>query len=75
MLANEPFVKVLRKLETFVFVNNNLWGKLVSSLDSPTAFDETSRITWVPFFIPQFDLLSCELDNFTFKVLYWVVLY
>ena len=24
----------------------------------------------VPFFIPDFNLLSCELDNFAFKVLY-----
>ena len=27
------------------------------------------------FSIPDFNLLSCELDNFTFKVLYWVALY
>ena len=26
--------------------------------------------TSVPFFIPDFGLLSCELDNFMFKVLY-----
>ena len=24
----------------------------------------------VPFFIPDFDLLICKLDNFTFKALY-----
>ena len=24
----------------------------------------------VPVFIPEFNLFNCELDNFTFKVLY-----
>ena len=28
------------------------------------------KVTLVPFFIPDFNLLSCELDNFTFKQLY-----
>ena len=29
----------------------------------------------VPFFIPDFNLLSCELYKFRFKMLYWVMLY
>ena len=33
-------------------------------------FDESSKLTSVPCFIPDFNLLSCELDNFAFKVLY-----
>ena len=28
------------------------------------------KVTLGAFFIPDFNLLSCELDNFTFKVLY-----
>ena len=51
---------------TCVLVNNNLCEKLVSSLELPTTFDERFKVTLVPFFIPEFTLLSCELDNFTF---------
>ena len=29
----------------------------------------------VPVFIVDFNLLGCKLDNFTFKVLCWVILY
>ena len=35
-----------------------------------TTFDEFFKVTSVPFFIPDFSLLSCELalkQNFTFK--------
>ena len=48
----------------------NLYAKLVSSLHSPNAFDQRFRVTLVSCFIPDFNLLSCELGNFTFKVLY-----
>ena len=56
--------KALRSFETCVLVNNNLCVKLFSSLESPTTHEEIFRITSVPFFIPDFNLLSCELDNF-----------
>ena len=29
----------------------------------------------VPLFLADFSLLSCELDNFMFEVLRWVILY
>ena len=74
-LAEELFAKVLRSFENYVLVNNNLWGKLFSLLESPTTFDEILKVTSVPFFIPDFKLFSSELDNFMFKVLYWVILY
>ena len=48
---------------------------LVSSLEFPIKFVEKFKVTSVPFFIPDFDLLSCKLDNFTFNVLYWVIFY
>ena len=51
-------------------VKNNPCGKLFSSLESPTTFDEIFKVNLVSFFIPDFHLLSCELDNFTFKMLY-----
>ena len=38
-------------------------------------FDERYKVTSVPFCIPDFNLLSCEFDNVTFKVLFWVILY
>ena len=38
MLADEPFVKNLQSLETFVLVNNS--KKLFSSLESPKACEE-----------------------------------
>ena len=64
ILADELFVKALWSLETFVLVNNNLCRKI------PTIFDESSKVTSVWFFIPDFIFLIFELDNVTFKVLY-----
>ena len=75
ILADELFAKALGSIETCVLVNNSLCGKFVSSLELPATFDERFKIISVPFFIPGFNLLSCELDNFTFKVFYWVILY
>ena len=64
-------MKHLQKLETCVLVNNNLCGKLFSSLESlATTFDESLKVTSVAFFIPDFNLLSRELDNFNLKMLY-----
>ena len=54
ILADELFAKALRSLETCVLVNNYLRGKLFSSLESPTTFDEIFfNVTSVPFFIPD----------------------
>ena len=75
ILAYEPFAKALWSFETCVLVNNNLCGKLFSSLESPAIFDGRFKVTFVPFFIVVFNLLSCELDNFTFNMLYWVISY
>ena len=55
ILAKKPFEKALRSFETFVLVNNNLYGKLFSSLESPTTFDESFKVTSVPFFSPDFN--------------------
>ena len=75
ILFEELFLKALWSLETCVLVHNNLWGKLFLSLEAPTTFDEIFKVTSVPIFIRNLNLLSCELDNFTFKMLYWVILY
>ena len=71
ILADEFFGKALRSLETCLSVNNNLCEKLVWSLESIINFNEKFKVTSVTLFIPDFNLLSCELDNFTFKLLYW----
>ena len=59
----------LQKLVTCVLINNNLCGKLFSSL-KPATFHDCFKVISVPFFIADFNLLSCELDNPTFKMLY-----
>ena len=75
MSADKPFPKALQRFETYVLVNNNLCRKLFSLLEPPIIFDQILKATSVPFFIIVFNLLICELDNFTFKVLYKVTLY
>ena len=70
ILADEPFAKALRSLETSVLVNNNLREKLFSSLKSKTTFDKRFKVTSVPVLVLDWNLLSFKLDNFTFKVLY-----
>ena len=66
-LAEELLAKALRSFETCVLVNNNLCTKLFSTLESPTCWWKfQSCLTTI--FIPDFNLLSRELDNFTFKV-------
>ena len=54
ILADEPLAKALRIFEACVLVKNNLFAKLVSWLESTTAFDESFRVTWVSFFYPEF---------------------
>ena len=69
------FAKALRSLETCALVINNLWGKIFSPLESPAKFYDIFKVISETFFVPGFVLLICELDNFTFKVLYRVILY
>ena len=38
-------------------INNNLCGKLISTLESSITFDERFKVTSVPFFIPDFKSL------------------
>ena len=67
ILVDEPFAKALRSLETCVLVNNNVCEKLISSLESSTTFDESFKVASVPFWIPDFNLISCELENLPVK--------
>ena len=68
--AYELFVKALQSYENYLLVNNNPCRKLFLLLDSPTTFKKMCKVTSVPFFIAHFNLLSFELVNLTFKVLY-----
>ena len=61
LLADKPFAKALRNLKICVLVKNNFCGKLVSSLEPPTTFDQSFKVTSVRFFIPDFNLLICKL--------------
>ena len=56
-----------------LLVNSNCWGKSASL--SPIIFDDNLKTTLVSVFIADFNLLSCEFDNFTFKLLYCAILY
>ena len=67
ILVDKPFAKALPIFETFVLANNSLYRELVSSIKFPIKFDEKLKVASVLFFIPDFSLLSCELDSFTFK--------
>ena len=51
ILADEPFVKALRSLETYALLYNNLHGKLVSLLELPITFDESFKVTSVSHFL------------------------
>ena len=73
MLADESFTKAVQISKTCVLVNNNLWGK-VSSIESTTTFGKSFKATWVPCFVSYFNFLSCKLENFTFKLLNYVIL-
>ena len=73
--TDEWFAKALWIFKTCLSFNNNLWGKFVSSLESPITFDVNLKTTSVSFFIADFNLLSYEFDSFTFKLLYCVILY
>ena len=73
ILADELFAKVLRIFETCALVSNNWWGKSTSL--SPIIFDDNINTTPASFFIADLNLLSCEFDNFKFKLLYYVILY
>ena len=53
ILAEELFRKALQRFETCVLINNNLCGKLFSSLESPTTFDEVFKVSLVEVFLLQ----------------------
>ena len=76
LLAVESFARGLQSFETCVLGNNNLYVKVFLSLESPTTFDESFKLSSVSFFDPDFSLLRYRLDNlYQFLVLYGFILY
>ena len=67
ILGDEPFAKALRILEPCVLVNNRLYGKLFWSFELPATFDESFKVTSVPFFILGFNSWSWELTTLCLK--------
>ena len=51
ILADGPLVKAFPIFQITVWVNNNLCGKLVSSLELSIKFDERFKVTSVPFLL------------------------
>ena len=75
ILGNQVFDNFISAEKLFEKALGSIGTCAFSLLESPTAFDESFRVTLVPFFIPYFNLLSCKLENFTFQVLGWVILF
>ena len=74
VLSDELLRKGFQSVETCLSVTNTLCGKLVSSLVSSITNDESFKLTLILRFIPDFNLISYKLVNFTFKLLYQVIL-
>ena len=59
----------------FICKSFTKFQNLESFLELQSRFDKIFKVTSVLFFVLYFNLLSCELANFTFEVLYWVILH
>ena len=66
-----PVARVTEGWNKKICMNRTLFSSLVSQ----TTFDENFKVTSVLVFLPDFNFWSCEFDNFTLKVLHWVILY
>ena len=75
ILADKLSVKVLRRFATYVLASNSLYEKLLSSLEILIILDDNLRATPVSYFVADFSSLSSKSDNFTFTLLYWVILH
>ena len=60
-LADYLFLKALKRLTTFLFVNDNLWGKLAFSSH------------FAAYFVVDFNLFICESDNFTVVLSHFIL--
>lgn len=73
-LIAEMIAKRWQILEIFLFVNDSLWRKLVSSL--PIIFIDSPKVFTVAFFVADFKIHgSYGWDNFIFLLLFFVILH
>ena len=70
LITDELLPKVLRSFEICLSLSNNLCRKLVSSLVLPIIFHDSFRVIPASIFVDDFNILSYELDNFTFTLLF-----
>ena len=73
ILTNHLLAKDLQGFATCLSVNNNLFGKLVLSSESPIILGDSLKITSIWVFTAVFNLLSSEFNSFKFRWLYWVI--
>ena len=75
ILADEPFAKASWSLKTCILVNDSVWEKLFSSLESPTTYDKSSKNTFYSIFyfiklrIRQFYVESVIFSHFILKLI------
>ena len=70
MSTDTLLANALRILETCLSVSNSSCGKLVLSIELPIMLGYNLTTTSFSFFIADFNLLSCEFNNFTFTLFY-----
>ena len=68
----QKLYEVLKLVYQLITINVE---NVVSSLEFLIKFDERLKVTSGAYFIPDFNFLSCEVDNCTFSVLYSVILH
>ena len=73
--TDELLANALCILETCLPVSNNSCGKLTLSIEPPIMLGYNLITTSFWFFTADFNLFSCEFDNFTLTLLHWVFLY
>ena len=61
-ISCEPVSEALKIFKTCVLVINSWWVILVLSLVSPITFNERFKVSWISFFIQDFDLFNCQFD-------------
>ena len=71
ILADELSAQALWSTETCPSLNNNnLCGKLVSSVESPTTFDEILKLTSVSCFLPDFSwVVNYYIESFSINTI------
>ena len=70
--TDEWFVKTLQTFSIFLSVSNSVWGKSEVSLVFPILFIDRLKVILTCFFVTDFNISGCDLDNFTLTMFYSV---